>query len=35
MGGRFDIKSFHDHMLLGGAMPLTVLQQRVREWMAA
>ena len=35
MGGRFDIKAFHDVILLGGAMPLTVLQRRVREWIAA
>ncbi|HEX8217464.1 MAG TPA: DUF885 domain-containing protein, partial [Allosphingosinicella sp.] len=35
MGGRFDIKAFHDNILLGGAMPLTVLERRVREWMAA
>ena len=35
MGPRFDIKAFHDSMLLGGSLPLTVLQRRVREWMAA
>jgi len=35
MGSRFDLKAFHDIVLLGGAMPLTVLQSRVRGWMAA
>ncbi len=33
MAGRFDIKAFHDAMLLGGSLPLTVLQRRVRAWM--
>ena len=28
MGARFDIKAFHDNILLGGAMPLTVLERR-------
>lgn len=35
MGSRFDIKAFHDVVLLGGAMPLTVLEQRVRAWEGA
>jgi uncharacterized protein (DUF885 family) len=35
MAGRFDIKAFHDSVLLGGSLPLTVLQNRVRAWMAA
>jgi uncharacterized protein (DUF885 family) len=34
MGARFDARAFHDTVLNGGAMPLTVLQRRVREWMA-
>jgi uncharacterized protein (DUF885 family) len=34
MGARFDIKAFHDIVLTGGAMPLTVLERRVRGWMA-
>jgi uncharacterized protein (DUF885 family) len=33
MGQRFDLKAFHDRVLLGGSLPLTVLQQRVRSWM--
>jgi uncharacterized protein (DUF885 family) len=35
MGSHFDIKAFHDNVLLGGSLPLTVLQRRVRAWMAA
>jgi uncharacterized protein (DUF885 family) len=34
-GGSFDIKAFHDAVLLGGSMPLTVLERRVRGWMAS
>jgi uncharacterized protein (DUF885 family) len=29
--GGFDIKRFHDAVILGGSMPLTVLERRVRE----
>ena len=31
LGARFDLKAFHDAVLNGGALPLTVLQRRVRE----
>ena len=35
MGPRFDLKGFHDTVLLGGAMPLEVLERVVRDWSGA
>ncbi len=32
LGARFDLKAFHDEILDGGAMPLTVLEARVDAW---
>ncbi len=34
-GPRFDVRAFHDAVLLGGSMPLEVLQRRIRGWMGA
>ena len=34
LGSKFDIRSFHDEILGGGALPLNVLDQRVHDWIA-
>lgn len=34
LGDRFDIRGFHDTVLGGGALPLTLLEQRVNNWIA-
>jgi uncharacterized protein (DUF885 family) len=35
LGDKFDIRAFHDTVLGGGAMPLSLLERRVRDWIAA
>lgn len=35
LGHRFDIRAFHDTVLSGGALPLTVLADVVADWIAA
>jgi uncharacterized protein (DUF885 family) len=35
LGARFDLKSFHDTMLANGAVPLSVLERILNEWVAA
>ncbi|MDP3748730.1 MAG: DUF885 family protein [Phenylobacterium sp.] len=32
LGAKFDLKAFHDLVLLGGAMPLAVLERVVDDW---
>jgi uncharacterized protein (DUF885 family) len=34
LGGKFDLKAFHDAGLLSGAMPLTVLERHIADWTA-
>ncbi|HEX6741296.1 MAG TPA: DUF885 family protein [Sphingomicrobium sp.] len=35
LGPRFDIKGFHDTFLAMGAVPLSVLEQQMRQWIRA
>ena len=35
LGPRFDIRGFHDTILSGGALPLTLLEKRVDRWIAS
>jgi uncharacterized protein (DUF885 family) len=35
LGDKFNIADFHDTILSGGAMPLTILERRVNNWISA
>ena len=35
LGDRFDIRAFHDRILGQGALPLSLLEQRITAWVAA
>ena len=35
LGGRFDLRRFHNAVIDGGALPLAVLEQQIDEWIAA
>ena len=34
LGAKFDIRQFHDEVLRNGAVPLSVLETHIREWVA-
>jgi uncharacterized protein (DUF885 family) len=35
LGDKFDIRAFHDQVLGGGALPMSLLEKRIHEWVAA
>jgi len=35
LGDKFDIKEFHDVVLLGGAMPMSILKENINNWIAS
>ena len=32
LGDRFDLRAFHDQVLTGGALPMDLLDDRIRDW---
>ena len=34
LGPKFDIREFHEQVLMTGALPLTVLEKKIDDWIA-
>src|SRR5438874_11954129 len=32
LGDKFDIRQFHDHILENGALPMDLLERRIKDW---
>ena len=35
LGGKFDVRGFHDQVLGSGALPLPILEAKLDRWIAA
>jgi uncharacterized protein (DUF885 family) len=35
LGPKFDIREFHEQVLDSGALPMLILEQKIRDWIAA
>jgi uncharacterized protein (DUF885 family) len=35
LGRKFDVREFHNQVLNTGALPLTVLEKKIDDWIAA
>jgi uncharacterized protein (DUF885 family) len=35
LGDKLDTRQFHDQVLDNGALPLDILEKRIKEWVAA
>ena len=35
LGPKFDIKGFHDLLIASGSLPLSIMERRVDDWIAA
>ena len=35
LGARFDLREFHDQVLMTGALPLAILEQKIGDWISA